>query len=182
LQTRPRSGALSAIAGICIVLAAASWDSINAMERPVQLRSGQHFVDFRARPGHLLGHTIVVYGRLNDRDRPVEVHYAGLYPTDGQSGLIIGSVLPVDASVRAVEEDISEAATVVYRRRLTLVQYRRLINAVRRERALETRWHLLFFNCNDFAVRIAKSLGLRAPPTLMLPHAFVIALHGLNQG
>lgn len=166
----------------CIVSATATWDSINAAERPDQLQAGQHFVDFRARPGHLFGHIIVVYGRLNDRGRPIEVHYAGLYPTDGQTGLIVGSVLPVDASVRAVKEDISEAASVVYRRRLTLTQYRRLIEAVRRERALETRWHMLFFNCNDFGVRIAKSLGLRAPPTLMLPHAFVIALRWLNQG
>ena len=138
-------------------------------------------MDFRARPSHLLGHTIIVFGRLNDRGRPEDVHYVGLYPTDGQTGLIIGSVLPVDASVRAVDEDISEAASAVYRRMLTHNQYRRLRTAVRREQARETYWHLLFFNCNDFAARIAEQLGLRTPPTLLLPSAFVTALRALNQ-
>lgn len=139
-------------------------------------------MDFRSRPGHLLGHTIIVYGRLNDRGRPVEVHYAGLYPTDGQTGLIVGSVLPVDATVRVVKEDISEATTAVYRRKLTPTQYRVLRKAIRREQARETHWHLLFFNCNDFAVRIAEALGLRTPPTLLLPRAFVTELRVMNRG
>lgn len=140
----------------------------------------QYFVEFRARPGILVGHSFIVYGHLNSRGQPLEIRYAGIYPKNERAGLIVGSVVPVRASVRAVDGDFEYAASIIYRLKLTAAEYVRLKSAVRRERATERYWHILFFNCNDFAIKIAKSIGLRTPPSLLLPKAFVAGLRALN--
>ncbi len=140
----------------------------------------QYFIDFRARPGLLVGHSFIAYGRLDTRGQILEIHYAGLYPKDERAGLIIGSVIPVRASVRAVDGDFEHAPSIIYRRQLTAVEFVRLKRVVRRERATENYWHILFLNCNDFTIKIAKSIKLRTPPSLLLPKAFVAELGALN--
>lgn len=140
----------------------------------------QYFVDFRARPGILVGHSFIVYGHLNTRGQLLEIHYAGIYPQDERAGLFIGSVIPVRASVRAVDGDFKFAASIIYRWKLTEAEYIRLKNAVRHERGIEHYWHIVFFNCNDFAIKVAKSIGLRTPPSLLLPKAFVAGLRAMN--
>jgi hypothetical protein len=188
-----RSWSLVATAACCAALSIAGCHSVAAAAQSTSFRDAgfeptkqtgdkRYFVEFHARPGHLLGHTIVVFGRIDSRGRPAESRYGGLYPDDGQAGLIVGSVLPVDASVRTVKEDISEPATIVYRRKINLSEYRALETAFRRERKSEDYWHLLFFNCNDFAARLAESIGLRTPSTILLPKYFVAMLRDLNGG
>lgn len=176
--------AIAAVA-LAAALVIASNNPANAnQEQPAATESSatvRYFIDFRARQGHLLGHTIVVYGKLNERGRPIEVHHAGLYPIDNQSGLIVGSVLPVDASVRAVKGDLTEPVTAVYGLQLTAAQYRIVTNAVLREKARETYWQMFIFNCNDFAQRIAASIGLRTPSTLLLPRQFVTIMKAMNR-
>jgi hypothetical protein len=142
----------------------------------------QHFVDFRARPGALLGHTFIVYGRFDPRGQPVELGRVGLYPDDGYAGLIVGGLVPVRAGVRAVPEDFSETPSASYRRMLGARDYARLEAVVARLRADHRRWHMLAHNCNDFGIAIARELGLAAPPSFLVPNAWVRALAALNGG
>ncbi len=142
----------------------------------------QRFVDFRARPGALWGHTFILYGRVDPRGQRIELHRAGLYPDDGQSGLILGSFVPVSATVRAVRDDFTEMPSAIYRRKLSAAEYARLKATVARLRANEHRWHMLMYNCNDFSQDVAHALGLRTPPSILVPNAWVRALKVLNGG
>lgn len=142
----------------------------------------EQFIDFRARPGALWGHTFIVYGRVDERGAPLELNRAGLYPDGGRQGLIVGSFVPVSATVRAVPGDFTETPSAIYRRRLSVAQYARLKAAVARLRANERRWHMLMFNCNDFGIAIAREIGLAAPPNILVPNAWVRALRAMNGG
>lgn len=146
---------------------------------PAQSRP-DYFIDFRSRPGYLFGHTFIVYGRLDARGRPSEAHLAGIYPIDGQAGLIVGSVVPVRASVRAVQDDFREPPTNIYRRRLSAAQYARLLRVVAAARHSDHAWDLLFKNCNDFAIEVAKGMRLAAPSSWLPPYYFVGWLRLLN--
>jgi hypothetical protein len=50
----------------------------------------------------------------------------------------------------------------------------------RRVGATEHQWHLLFYNCNNFAIEVVQWLGLRAPSAMLLPRAFIDELRDLN--
>lgn len=140
-----------------------------------------YFVEFRSRPGYLFGHTYLVYGRLNGRGRPATEKYAGSYPIDGQRGLIIGSVIPVPSSVRGVEEDYKLRPSNIYRRRLSAAQYARLSSVIRHVSANDRHWNLLFANCNDFAIEVARGMGLTTPPSWVLPEVFIAGLREMNE-
>lgn len=175
----------------CALIATTDRDSAAAVERQRhgyaratikerQAADKPYFVDFRSRPGYLFGHTFILYGRLDARGRARASRYAGIYPVNGQLGLIIGTVIPVPASVRGVEGDVREPATNVYRRRLTAAQYERLKAAVRHEARSERYWNLLTYNCNDFAINIASALNLHTPFSMLLPASFVAELRTMN--
>ncbi len=140
----------------------------------------RYFIDFRARPGVMLGHTFIVYGRLDTDGRAIDVQYAGLYPKDGGKGsFLIAPRAPIRGGVA---EDFKQPASISYRRRLTATEFARLTATIRRVQQTEPYWHLLFFNCNDFITEVADALGMLRPPSLMLPRDFVAALRELNGG
>jgi hypothetical protein len=151
-----------------------------ALAQPGRGSQAGHFVDFRSRPGYLFGHTFIVYGRLDARGRPRDSRLAGIYPTDGQAGLIVGSLIPVRASVRGVEDDFSERPNNIYRRRLSPAQYARLKRVVGGLKRSEREWDLLFKNCNDFAIAVAKGMDMATPPSWLLPYYFVGGMRVLN--
>ena len=146
-----------------------------------QDRDAGYFVEFRSRPGYLFGHTYLVYGRMDGRGRHLAEKYAGAYPLDGQRGLIIGSVVPVPSSVRGVKEDYEERPSNVYRRKLSAVDYARLTAVIRHVSADDKHWNLLFANCNDFAIEVARGMGMTAPPSWVLPKDFIAGLRYLNE-
>jgi hypothetical protein len=157
----------------CLV---AALSSAHAQDAP-PARSG-YFIDFRARPGALWGHTFIVYGSTDGR----EVHRAGIYPDDGQQGLIFGTFVPVPATVRTVRDDLTETPSAIYRRSLSAADYARLKSTVARLRASERLWQMLMYNCNDFAQDVAHTLGLATPPSILVPNAWVRALKAMNGG
>jgi hypothetical protein len=144
-------------------------------------RNAGYFVEFRSRPGYLFGHTYLVYGRTDGHGRRLVEKYAGAYPLDGQRGLIVGSVVPVPSSVRGVKEDYEERPSNIYRRKLSAAEYARLRAVIRRVSADDKHWNLLFANCNDFAIEVADGMGMRAPPSWVLPKDFVAGLRYLNE-
>jgi hypothetical protein len=165
-------------AAAAALLAVAAW-AFTARPAPAQ-SPADYFIDFRSRPGYLFGHTFIVYGRLDAHGQPSAAHLAGIYPIDGQAGLIIGSVIPVRASVRAVQDDFRERPTNIYRRRLSAAEYDRLLRVVGAARRSDHSWDLLFKNCNDFAIEVAKGIGLAAPSSWLMPYYFVGWLRLLN--
>jgi hypothetical protein len=186
-------GKPSTVAAIgCVFMATATWGTATAAAAASQefaRRSDErraagerYFIDFRSRPGHFLGHTFIVYGRLNAQGQPLTIRYAGMYPQeDPSTGLPLASVFPGPGSIQVVKEDLTQAPSNSYRRHLSAAEYARLDFAVRQLRATEHRWHLLFYNCNDFAIDIARRLGLHAPSSWLLPMDFVAILRALNE-
>ena len=70
---------------------------------------------------------------------------------------------------------------MLYRRELSAAEFERVGRAVRMLKANEHRWHLIFYNCNDFAIEIAEALGLWRPPSLLPPSVWVGMLRTLNE-
>ena len=169
-----------AVAG-CL-LAGAAGDSVIAQQSSnivVEMppHGSGYFIEFRARPSTYIGHTYIVYGRVNAEGQMVEMHLAGLIPeTDAWKGLI----LPVQATVRRYIDDTRLTPTAIYRRQLTAAEYRRVVRTVDYLHATEHRWHAIFQNCNDFGIQIAEALGLWRPPSLLPPSAWVAGLRALN--
>ncbi len=138
----------------------------------------QYFIDFRARPSSYIGHTFIIYGRIDAQGRMVEHHIAGLIP---EHDVWRGLIFPIEANVREYKDDRGLLPTVIYRRTLTAVEYARVVGTVRQMRAVSHLWHALFFNCNDFAIEIAETLGMVRPPSLLPPSVWVAHLRALNR-
>ena len=165
---------------VCAILALMTF-AAPALAQPRAGRQAGYFVDFRSRPAYLFGHSFIVYGRLDARGRPIDTRRAGIYPIDGQAGLIMGSVLlPVQASVRGVEDDYKERPSNIYRRRLSAAQYARLLRVVGGLKRSDREWNLLFKNCNDFTIEVAKGMDMTTPPSWLPPYYFVAGMRILN--
>jgi hypothetical protein len=92
-------------------------------------------------------------------------------------------LVPVPGVIHSVPEDFKDRPTTVYHRRLSAIEYEHVKIAVARVRAREHRWSLWFYNCNEFAVEIAHSIGLVSSPFPWLPpDAMVTTLRLLNGG
>ena len=142
------------------------------------LAPSSYFIDFRARPSSYIGHTYIVYGRLDADGGVAELHYAGLIPEhDVWQGLFV----PIEATVRQYKDDTKYLPTAIYRRRLNPEEYQRVTRRVRYLQATEHRWHAVFQNCNSFAIDIADILGLGRPPSLLPPSVWVGMLRTLNE-
>jgi hypothetical protein len=137
------------------------------------------FVEFRARSGpDLVGHAFIAYGRLDARGRVASADVAGLYTKEQY--YFKGIVFPLPGFVGPEKEDLTERSAVIFRRVITDGELRKLRAGVARIRAVQHQWHFLFFNCNDFVGEIAELIGLRRPPSLMLPVTYVAALGTMN--
>lgn len=181
-RTRVRA-AVRVSAGALMIVAIVSGAGAHAATGAIDVdgaSSPSYFIDFRSRRGYLFGHTFVVLGRIDAQGGVVAHEYAGIYPLDGQRGLMLGSIVPVRASVRAVEEDFAEPPSDVYRLPLDAAEYRRAKRVLSSLKATTRRWHLLFANCNDFAIAVAKGLGIRTPQSWLLPKLFVSTMRTMN--
>jgi hypothetical protein len=168
------------LAILCLLALPATAAAQDARDRAPA--DASYFMDFRARSGGMLGHTFVVYGRI-ERGRALEHGSAGLYPHDKYSDSLLPALIPVAGYVNVKKEGPELGkTTAVYRRRLDARQYRHLQLTILRLRARRARWHLIFYNCNDFAVQVAREMGLWTPTSLMAPHVFVHSLRAMNGG
>jgi len=161
----------------------AVWSGGRARSRPgtqaAPLGAVRYFVEFRSRTG-FYGHTYVVYGRLDGRGKRADLHYAGLYPEGGPVGFMLGHVLPVPATLDAVEDDLTDPVTESYLRIVTAEEFAKIVAAIDRLRVNTQLWNALLNNCNDFAAELAQELGLRTPSTLLIPELFVSGLREMN--
>lgn len=176
-----RTAPLLVIGFTCFVLTAgaAAQDAVRRGRHESSSRN-QYFIDFRARGGGILGHTYIVYGRLDARGRAVEINHAGLNPDDAYGNSPILAVALVPGQISLKREDPKKPTVAVYRRRLTATQYAHLKGTVHRLRATHRNWHMAFYNCNDFAGQVARELGMMAPLAWARPGTFVNGLRALN--
>jgi hypothetical protein len=140
-----------------------------------------YYVDFRVIDGFLYGHTHIAYGRLNARGQPINVSYAGYEPDGGMIGLAIGHVAAVSGSIKTSKESVNFAIVDSYRRRLTEKQYKSLLAAVENAKKHPYLWNVVLHNCNDFMADMAHAVGLKAPPNMVFPYAYISAMRSLNQ-
>jgi len=139
-----------------------------------------YFVDFHARRGQsLVGHAFIVYGRLNAGGKILQAQVAGHFPSGRYPWK--GIFVPVRGSGGHSKYDFVEPSLDIYRRRLTPAEFRQLSTMVRQLKAIDPAYHLIFFNCNDFVGEAAESIGLRRPPSVMLPATYVGWLRALNE-
>lgn len=150
-----------------------------ALVVPAPALAQHYFVEFRARAAEPIGHTFIVYGRTDARGRVIERHHAGLSPKGDVWRALLS---PVPGAVQPVHDDRAQPTQAIYRRWLSAVEFRRLIVTLRRLQARHHRWHPIVFNCNDFAIEVADTLGLRRMPSLMPPVVWVESLRVLNGG
>lgn len=149
-----------------------------APDVPLPSADARYFIEFRARPNGLLGHTFVVYGRTDATGRVLNQSYAGFIP-DARDWR--GMFVTIPASVREDKDDSRLKPDSVYRRELNATEYARLLRTVRFLRNNEHKWHLIFLNCNDFAIELAEALDMRRPPSLLTPALWVSTLRLLNE-
>jgi hypothetical protein len=158
---------------------AASQHGADMLFASVPRVGGGYFIDFRARPSSYIGHTYIVYGRIDASGRLVETHYAGLIPfKQPWRGLFV----PIQASVQQYIDDTRRIPNAIYRVRLTAERYRAVVQRVEYLRAQDRVWHAVFLNCNDFANQIAETLDMLHPPSTMPPPMWVGLFRLLNEG
>lgn len=143
-----------------------------------------YYVEFRA--GHeaivftLTGHSWITFGRVDPSGRALTTQRADLYPVEPQLGSIVGAVVPVRGHVRVRPGEGNRRPVATYRRYLSAGEYGRLQAALAHEQRSQRQWSLLWVNCNEFASTMAHTLGLRTPPTILLPQIWVSTLRLLN--
>jgi hypothetical protein len=166
---------LPGVAAVACMLAALMGEGATA--DPRRAAGESYFIDFRARPSTFIGHTFIIYGRVNANGRVTEHQYAGLIP---EEDVWRGLLAPIRATVRKYKDDAGRKPTVIYRRRLTPAEFDRVTRVVRLMKSAGRQWHVVFFNCNDFAIEVAEALGMARPPSLLPPSVWVAGLRALN--
>lgn len=164
---------------ICVALTTAAM----AQQTPRRFEAttrGHYFLEFRARGGGILGHTFVVYGRKDGAGRTVEEYHAGLNPDDAWGDSPVLAVALVQGEVTLKREDPRKPVVATYRRKLSAAEYAHLKLTVRRLKHVERRWHMWFYNCNDFAGQVAREMGMVTPLPWALPATYVNALRAIN--
>jgi hypothetical protein len=105
-----------------------------------ETRDGQPFVEFRARSGpDVVGHSFIVFGRLDGGGRIVQAEVAGLYTPE--EFYWRGIVVPLRGVVGGEKEDVTVRSAVIYRRTLTWSQFHKLQAGVSRVKAVQHTWH-----------------------------------------
>jgi hypothetical protein len=145
--------------------------------REIKRAGGGYFVEFRARRGlTVFGHNYIVYGRLNKNGDTIAPQVVGFSDGDERNTHLSA----VRAFVGPLSQDFTSTPTAVYRRQLTATQFEQLISKIRQIRRAQLPYNFVFLNCSDFAGEIAESIGLRRPPSLVSPTAYVVGLRILN--
>src|SRR5436305_15215639 len=75
--------------------------------------SERYFIDFRARNSTYIGHTYLVYFRVDATGHIAEQHHAGLIP---EEDVWNGVFSPIRAAIRKYKDDTKMPTTLIYRR------------------------------------------------------------------
>lgn len=144
--------------------------------------TGRYYIEFRVAEIGTYGHSYVAYGRLNERGKPTDAHYADLHPMGNYLVMAVGHVLPVPANTEWDPDVLKLPVASSYFRALNAAEYAKLQTGLRKARAdKQPYWNALTNNCNHFVAELARAIGLRAPTDLQVSYAFVPSLRELNE-
>lgn len=155
-------------------------DARVAQHALVSVSATPYYVEFRARPSLVTGHTYLVYGALGKDGKPAEENVVGFTPEGGPFGLILGMIAwPGDVGRDVLDERLPDYN--MYRRYLTAAQYQHLVAFVADEQKQTKVWNMFVNNCNDFAADAAQAIGLKVPGDRFVPPPlFVLMLSNMN--
>ena len=141
-----------------------------------------YFVEFRSRTAVSYGHTFVFHGRLGGPGKFGKFQVAGLHPKgDDPDTYIKGHWVPVPSETGVSYGDLDEQyLTARYCVVLTEAEYNKVAAFIRRLQATSPTWQATGKNCNSFAGDIAESMGLRSPPSMLLPETYIKTLRSMN--
>ena len=141
-----------------------------------------YFVEFRSRTAASYGHTFVFYGRLGGGNKFASFKVAGLHPKgDDPAVYMRGHMVPVPSETGVSYGDLDEQyLTARYCVVLNEAEYNKVAAFIKKLQANSPTWHAPTTNCNSFAGDIAKSMGLKAPPSMLLPETFIKTLRSMN--
>lgn len=148
---------------------------------PIPGRS--HFVEFRSRDSYAVGHTYVVFGRLDEDGAIVERDGAGLAPSRGAAlPFVVGHLIPVGSVTELTESELNDDEDVSARWRvlLTADEYERMTRHVAELRDEYRFWHAATANCNLFAGRVAAFMGYDSAFIWLPPSVFVTTMQMRN--
>ena len=168
------------VLALCLVVSALAPARAQDAARPPG--RADYFIDFRARSSGMIGHTYLIYGRIDSSGRMSDLHHAGFYPRGEYHESPVLAVALVSGYITLKAENPRELPTIIYRRRLTAEQYALVHATVHYLKRSQPLWHLAMNNCNDFAAGVAHSIGLVTPPALMTPYMFVRTMRAINGG
>jgi hypothetical protein len=139
-----------------------------------------YFIEFRARSALSYGHTFAVYGRVGQKNPALKV--AGLHPfTDSSIPWMIGHLVPVPSETGASDGDTEDQYIIArYRVLLSEAEYKKLLANIKKLQDSSPVWHAVLYNCNAFVGDIAKSIGLKAPPSLQMPKEYIEDMRQIN--
>src|SRR5258708_40359836 len=101
-----------------LMFAAAGWLLVVGFggDAFAQQSGERYFIDFRARNSTHIGHTYVVYFRVDASGDVVEQHHAGLIP---EEDVWNGVLAPIRAAIRKYQDDEPMPTTMVHRPELS---------------------------------------------------------------
>src|SRR4051812_47425374 len=119
-----------AIPARALIFAVAGWLLAVSLDGGAfaQQSGERYFIDFRARNNAHIGHTYLVYFRVDASGHVAEQHHAGLVP---EEDVWNGVFSPIRAAIRNYKDDTTMPATVIYRRELSVTEFDRVGRAVR---------------------------------------------------
>jgi hypothetical protein len=161
-------------------LGADQGDDPAAPRPPVSVAATPYYVEFRARPSVVTGHTYLVYGALGQDGQPADENVVGFTPRGGILGLVVGMIaVPGEIGKDFLDEKLPDFNS--YRRYLTSSEYQHLLAFVANEQKQTKVWNMFINNCNDFAADAAQVIGLKVPSDRFVPPPlFVVMLSDMN--
>jgi hypothetical protein len=142
----------------------------------------RYFIEFRSRTALSYGHAYVVYGRLDAKGQMIDPQVGAIHPaTNSVIPYMIGHLVPVPADHGASDGDLEEQyVSARYRVMLSEAEYNRVVAYIKELEASTPVWHAFLYSCTSFVGDVAKSMGLRTPPSQLYPEVFINNLRAMN--
>jgi hypothetical protein len=151
-------------------------------ERSPATSGDRYYIEFRAAQIGPYGHSYVAFGRLNERGRPQDTHYADLHPMGNYLVMAVGHVLPVPANTAWDPDVLKLPVASSYMRPLDAAQYAKLQIALRKAQTEgQPYWNAITNNCNHFIGELASAVGLRVPSDFQVSYLFIPSLRRMNE-
>lgn len=130
-----------------------------------------YYVEIRMRNTPLMpvGHTFVVYGKLDGNGEPLSERMAMLAPLGGYAGAGIAAAIPVPGVLTPYGDDCKIRPETAYRVSLNAQRYEKFLLALKKVKKEKPVYMLFAQNCNHFTQRMADSVGILPPKNKYVP-------------